>query len=255
MVPYHSLYPHSVNESNYVPHIHPLSNITLSKLQRGKINDLGGHNNDYFMHYYTYEPPPIELYTQFPLKMYFFAFWVILFLQTLTIFTIDKIWVQNIPKTTKLWDRILHSIQKASFPFPYTNWHQENGTCLDHRRRQKAVQQEVLLSIVINLLFNMTLLIPLPIFCKIQFHIFLKKSFTNLTIRMTKNFFLCRRGSLRKAWAIGIYSWHPWNWKGILSKGPNIFLGIFSNMDFLSNCAINLFCNEQRKATSSCKDN
>ena len=93
-------------------------------------------------------------------------FWGILLLQSLTIFTVDKIWVKNIPQTTNLWNRILHSIQKSSYPFPYTNWHEENGTCLQHLKRKKLVHQEVLVTIIVNLVFNMILLFPLPIFCK-----------------------------------------------------------------------------------------
>ena len=83
---------------------------------------------------YDYVPPPLELYTQFSLQTHFFAFWGILILQTCTILVIDKIWVKNIPNDATLWDRLLHSIQKASFPFPYTNWHQ------DHLRRKQMVQ-------------------------------------------------------------------------------------------------------------------
>ena len=55
-------------------------------------------------------------------------------------FVIDKIWVTNIPKRATLWDRILHAAQKSSFPFPYTNWHQEKGSCFEHLKRKQAVQ-------------------------------------------------------------------------------------------------------------------
>ena len=153
--------------SNVIPHIHPLTNISLTQLQRGNLIQHILDTPSGPLYQYDYAPPPLELYTQFSLQTYFFAFWGILVLQTCTIFLIDKIWVKNIPNTAKLWDRVLHSIQKASFPFPYTNWHQENGNCDDHLRRKQMVQQEVLVSILINLIFNMILLVPLPIFCEI----------------------------------------------------------------------------------------
>ena len=169
MLPYHSLIPHSANETNYVPHIHALNNLSfpLSQLQRGILHGNFSNTNDYLLQAYTYEPPSLQWYTIFSLKTYFFVFWGILFLQCLTIFLIDKIWVRNVPQKATLWERILHSIQKSSFPFPYTNWHQENGNCYDHYRRKRAVQHEVMLSILINLFFNMILLTPLPIFCKL----------------------------------------------------------------------------------------
>jgi hypothetical protein len=164
---YQGLLPFSSNATNLVSHIHPLTNISLSMLQRGKLSTTVTDTPAGPLFSHTYQPPPLELYTKFTVQTYFFAFWGILLLQTLTIFVIDKIWVKNVPKSATLWDRTLHAVQKSSFPFPYTNWHQEKGTCNEHLKRKQAVQQEVLVVIMINLLFNMILLIPLPIFCKI----------------------------------------------------------------------------------------
>ena len=167
MLDFQGLHLFAQDASNIIPHIHPLTNISLAQLQRGKLTEYTIDTPTGPFYEYDYVPPPLELYTQFSLQTYFFAFWGILVLQTCTIFVIDKIWVKNIPNNATLWDRLLHSIQKASFPFPYTNWHQENGNCSDHLRRKQMAQQEVLVSILINLVFNMILLVPLPIFCEI----------------------------------------------------------------------------------------
>ena len=167
MLIFQGLNPYSPNATNVIPHIHPLTNISLSLLQRGKLSTRVTDTPHGPLFGYIYQPPPLELYTKFSLQTYFFAFLGILTIQTLTIFVIDKIWVSNVPKSAPFWDRTLHAMQKASFPFPYTNWYQEKGTCDEHIRRKKAVQQEILIAILINLLFNMTLLVPLPIFCKI----------------------------------------------------------------------------------------
>ena len=169
MLEFISLHPYAVDASNIIPHIHPLTNISLSQLQRGNAFEYVVNTPSGPLYGYNYVPPPLELYTQFSLQTYFFAFWCILLLKIFTILIIDKIWVKNIPQSATLWNRILHSVQKSSFPFPYTNWHQENGSCFDHLRRKEEAQREVLVSILINLLFNMILLIPLPIFCKICF--------------------------------------------------------------------------------------
>ena len=136
------------------PHIYSLANISWPNIERGKFINK------------TFEPPSLDVYTQFSLQSSFFIFWGILFLHSLSIFIVDKIWVKNIPQTTNLWNRILHSIQKSSYPFPYNNWHEKKGTCLQHLKRKKLVDQEVLVTIVVNLVFNMILLFPLPIFCK-----------------------------------------------------------------------------------------
>ena len=167
MLDFRGLQTYAANATNFIPHIYPLTNISLVQLQRGSLfqNVIDMPNGPFYV--YNYLPPKLELYTQFSLQTHFFAFWGILVLQTCTILIIDKIWIKNIPNTTTLWNRILHSIQKASFPFPYANWYQENGNCSDHLRRKQMVQQEVLVSILINLIFNMILLVPLPIFCEI----------------------------------------------------------------------------------------
>ena len=167
MLDFKSLYPYPANATYFIPHIHPLTNISLTQLQRGKLTEYTIDTPAGPLYDYDYVPPPLELYTQFSLQTYFFAFWGILILQTCTILVIDKIWVKNIPNTATLWERLLHSVQKASVPFPYSNWHQGNGSCSDHLRRKKLVQQEVLVSILINLIFNMILLVPLPIFCEL----------------------------------------------------------------------------------------
>ena len=167
MLEFLGLHPYSQNATNLIPHIYPVTNISLSILQRGKLSQTITNTSSGPLFAYTYQPPPLELYTKFSPQTYFFAFWGILLIQTFTIFVIDKIWVRNIPKYATLWDRILHAVQKSSFPFPHVNWHQEKGSCYEHLKRKQADQQEVLVAILINLVFNMILLVPLPIFCKI----------------------------------------------------------------------------------------
>ena len=146
-------------------HIHPLTNISLSAIQRGRFK-ASWIDGSYGTPFSMYDPPPLELYTTFSLSVYFITFWVILFLQVLTILIVDKIWIRNVPKTARLWDRIIHAVQKSHFPFPYTNWYEGNGNPLDHVARYKLVKTEVLTTTIINLFFNMVLLVPLGILCK-----------------------------------------------------------------------------------------
>ena len=115
----------------------------------------------------SYDPPSIELYTQYSLSTYFFIFCSLVSMHVLTIFVIDRIWVKNIPQSANLLERILHSIQKSNCPFPFANWHNGDGGCLEHMDRKRAAQTEVLISIGINLVFNMILLFPLAILCMI----------------------------------------------------------------------------------------
>ena len=143
-------------------HVYPIVNSSIFNIQRGKFNEF----KDNVGKISAYDPPPLELYTLFSLQTYFFVFWGILMLQSLCILLVDKLFVKSIPHNITLWKRFIHACQKSHFPFPYENWHEANGTCSDHVKRKNAGQLEVLLSIAVNLVFNMILLFPLIILCK-----------------------------------------------------------------------------------------
>ena len=115
-----------------------------------------------------YEPVPLQLYVRFSFLSYFVAFIGILLLQSFTIFIIDICLLKTMPLTVTLWERILHAIQKSHLPFPYQNWHEGKGSCLDHMKKKKLVEKEVLTATIVNLAFNMVMLIPLVILCKIE---------------------------------------------------------------------------------------
>ena len=148
--------------SNFIPHITPLTNLTLSNLQRGKFVVLSNGLDKTSI----YEPPPLELYTKVSLQLYFCVFWVIIFIQMLTIFIIDMVWIRNIPESVTLWERLMHANLKSNFPLPYLNWHEGNGNCNDHVKRQKDANHEVLVATAVNLFFNLIMLTPLVILCK-----------------------------------------------------------------------------------------
>ena len=148
--------------STWIPHITPLTNLTLSNLQRGNFAVLSNG----FEKTSIYEPPPLELYTKFSLQSYFFVFWGIICMQILTIFIIDMLWIRNIPESVTLWERLMHANLKSNFPLPYLNWHEGNGNCNDHVKRQKDANHEVLVATAVNLFFNLIMLTPLVILCK-----------------------------------------------------------------------------------------
>ena len=153
----------------HIPHVYPLTNVSFINIQRGEFTSLCGDEICPSGTKGVYDPPSIELYTYFSLTTYFLALWGVLFLQSLTIFVIDKIWVKTIPETASIWQRVIHACQKSHLPFPYTNWYKAKGGCQDHVNRKKAVDQEVFLATIVNLIFNMFLLAPLAILCKFIF--------------------------------------------------------------------------------------
>ena len=158
--------PYDKDYNLQIPHVYPLINFTSINIQRGKFTNLcEGETCEGTRT--LYEPPSIELYTFFSLQTYFLALWGVLFLQSLAIFIIDKIWVKTMPGYTTLWQRFMHACQKSHLPFPHTNWYKAKGGCQDHVNRKKAVDQEVVLATIVNLIFNMFLLTPLTILCKL----------------------------------------------------------------------------------------
>ena len=174
MIGFQALGPQKDNFENIAQHIYPVMNISLSKIQRGHFSSFEGTDGGTF---YTYEPPLLELYTTFSLGTYFFIFWGILLLQRMAIFIADYALENTIPQGATLWQRFVHATQKSHSPFPYTNWYQNKGSCRDHVSRKNAVQQEVLVSMGINLFFNMVLLFPLVLLCEYNY---LVKRPTNL---------------------------------------------------------------------------
>ena len=142
---------------------------SISKISRGQFMYTGSLSGGLSKEPITfYEPVPFESYVQFSFTSYFLAFIGILFLQSFTIFIIDIFWLKHIPSTVTLWEKLVHAIQKSHIPFPFKNWHESKGSCLDHMKRKKLGEKEVLTATIVNLFFNMVMLIPLVILCKIK---------------------------------------------------------------------------------------
>ena len=146
-------------------HVYPLVNTTFFDVQRGQYKtwaiDVGVSPS-------TYDPPSIETYTKWSLQAYFLGFLAILLLHFLMIFIIDRIFVKCIPKNATMWQKFIHACHKSHIPLPFVNWHQDKGVCSDHVNRKREGQNEVLMTIAINLIFNMALLTPLIILCKLE---------------------------------------------------------------------------------------
>ena len=143
-------------------YVGPFVNMSqIHQIQRGNYTmDFG------YLGYSLYEPPPLELYTIFSKQTYFLFFLGLHFLQILVIFTLKTFWLKR-TYGLSIWETFLCSVEQSHFPFPSEDWDARNGGCLDHIERKKRVQNEFLTITIINLLFNLVLLFPLVILCKI----------------------------------------------------------------------------------------
>ena len=140
---------------------------SISKIDRGQYMYTGAISEWNGAPLTFHEPVPFEAYVYFSFLSYFLAFIGILLLQSFTMFVIDIFWLKNVPSTVTLWEKLVHAIQKSHIPFPFANWHEGKGSCLDHIKRKKLGEKEVLMATIVNLAFNMVMLIPLVILCKI----------------------------------------------------------------------------------------
>ena len=113
-----------------------------------------------------YAPPPITVYTYFTLQHYFGIFFCVLALQTIVIFIVKCFWSIHF-KNLNCLEKLLHSIENSQFPFAVHDWDQEQGSCEDHFYQMKRNRTETLIITMINLGFNLILLFPLAILCKI----------------------------------------------------------------------------------------
>ena len=166
MIGFQALSPQKELFADLAPHVYPVVNFSLSNIQRGLFKQTINPTATYES-FYTYEPPSLDVYTQFSLQAYFLVFWGLMLLQSLMIMIADYLLVKTIPQSTSIWQRFVHAIQKSHCPFPHENWYQGNGNCQDHINRKNAVQLEVLITMGINFLFNTIFLIPLVILCKL----------------------------------------------------------------------------------------
>ena len=138
-------------------YLSPTKKVAISLIQRGS------WSNNSFM---EYVPPELELYTFFTVKQYFLIFWGILILQSLTVilancFTSDQF------RNLKWYEKIFHTMECINFAFPHHDWDYHLGTGHEHYQRMLAAKKEVKINLLINTIFNLLLLSPLPILCKI----------------------------------------------------------------------------------------
>ena len=105
-------------------------------------------------------PPPYTLYTGLDPGLAFGLFWVLLLLNAITIFVIKVITVEKFYKFNIL-DIVLHCLENCHIPLPWRDWDEGAGSVEEVRARYRRVRTEVVLTMLVNLLFNMVMLVPM----------------------------------------------------------------------------------------------
>ena len=128
-------------------------------------------NPDYFI-----SAPEVTLYIGLTWRPYLYIFFAHVTIHTLVIF-FAKYKLSHVFKYGfNLLDKFIHSLENTNVPFNCREWDDGKGDAEEHRRRMRLNWKEGLIMIIINAVFNSSLLIPLYYLGKHKVFIHSKKS-------------------------------------------------------------------------------
>ena len=105
--------------------------------------------------------PEVTLYIGLKWQPYLFIFFTHVVIHTLVIF-IAKYKISQVFKYGfNLLDKFIHSLENTNLPFNCREWDDGKGDAEEHRRRMRLNLKEGLVLIIINAIFNSSLLVPL----------------------------------------------------------------------------------------------
>ena len=110
---------------------------------------------------YLIAAPDVTLYIGLTWQPYLFIFFVHVVIHTIVIF-IAKYKLSYVFKYGfNLLDKFIHALENTNLPFNCREWDDGKGYAEEHRRRMLLNWKEGLVIIIINAVFNSSLLIPL----------------------------------------------------------------------------------------------
>ena len=130
---------------------------------------LADENGNYILNYndlipnpdYFISAPDVTLYTGFTWQPYLFIFFAHTTVHAIVIFIGKHNLCQVFKYGFNLLDKFIHSLENTNVPFNCQEWDDGQGDAEEHRRRMRLNWREGLVTIIINAVFNTSLLIPL----------------------------------------------------------------------------------------------
>ena len=113
-------------------------------------------NPDYFI-----AAPEVTLYTGLTWQPYLYIFFAHVAIHTLVIFIAKCKFSLVFKYGFNLLDKFIHSLENINCPFNVREWDDGKGDAEEHRRRMRLNWKEGLVIIIINAIFNSSLLVPL----------------------------------------------------------------------------------------------
>ena len=110
---------------------------------------------------YLISPPDYTSYTYFRLRSYFIIYLAILAFHILVVFLI-KINISTIfAKEFNCLEKLIHCLENSNIPHNVQEWDTGKGNAKEHKLRMKANLKETILMILVNMFFNLVLLVPI----------------------------------------------------------------------------------------------
>ena len=114
-----------------------------------------------FNPYYFVSPPDITLYIGLKWQPYLFIFFAHIAFHMIAVFVAKYKLSHVFMYGFNLLDKIIHSLENTNVPFNVREWDDGKGDAEEHRRRMRLNCTEGLVVIVINAIFNASLLVPI----------------------------------------------------------------------------------------------
>ena len=109
---------------------------------------------------YYVAAPEKTLYIGFTWRPYLFIFLAHIVVHMIVIF-VAKYTVSDVFKLGfNILDKIIHALENTNVPFNAREWDDGKGNAEEHRRRMRMNWREGLITIIINAIFNFSLLVP-----------------------------------------------------------------------------------------------
>ena len=105
--------------------------------------------------------PDVTLYIGLTWRPYLYIFFAHVAIHTLVIFIFKYMLSHDFKYGFNLLDKFIHSMENTNLPFNCREWDDGLGDAEEHRRRMHLNWREGLVTIIINAVFNSSLLVPL----------------------------------------------------------------------------------------------
>ena len=110
---------------------------------------------------YFIAAPDVTLYIGFTWQPYLYIFFAHVAIHMMIIFVAKYMLSHVFKYGFNLLDKFIHSLENTNLPFNCREWDDGTGDAEEHRRRMRLNWKECLVIIIINAVFNSSLLVPL----------------------------------------------------------------------------------------------